>query len=155
MSLGAGFKFVDRDKDSDRDKDKAREKNRDLDRLLPGYKSKDKDDSSSRWKISEDISREVTGHFHSWTSMIEDSLCYVDAPATDTSSLVVSNENPQDGADSHRRTNATEQRKGPYQLLIKERMMGIYLAIYINRDIRNLIKGTYATLRCGQNNLLG
>lgn len=31
--------------------------------------------------------------------------------------------------------------KGPYELLIKERMMGIYLAVYINRDIKELVQG--------------
>ena len=30
---------------------------------------------------------------------------------------------------------------GPYELLTKERMMGIYLALYIHRDIRPLVEG--------------
>lgn len=33
------------------------------------------------------------------------------------------------------------ERKGPYELLIKERMMGLYLAIYIHRDIKHLVRG--------------
>ncbi len=31
--------------------------------------------------------------------------------------------------------------KGPYELPVKERMMGIYLAVYINRDIKGLVQG--------------
>ncbi|THH00088.1 hypothetical protein EW026_g2394 [Hermanssonia centrifuga] len=32
-------------------------------------------------------------------------------------------------------------RKGPYELLIKERMMGLYLAVFIKRDIKDLVRG--------------
>jgi len=31
---------------------------------------------------------------------------------------------------------------GPYTLLVKERLLGIYLAIYIHRDLKPLVKGT-------------
>ncbi|OCH90353.1 DNase I-like protein [Obba rivulosa] len=31
---------------------------------------------------------------------------------------------------------------GPYELLVKERMMGLYLAVFINRDIKHLVRGT-------------
>lgn len=34
-----------------------------------------------------------------------------------------------------RRVPSKDPRKGPYQLLVKERLMSIYLAIYIHRDI--------------------
>jgi hypothetical protein len=37
-----------------------------------------------------------------------------------------------------------EPKKGPYQLLVKERLMGIYLAIYVHRDLKPLIKGRRA-----------
>lgn len=37
-------------------------------------------------------------------------------------------------------------RKGPYELLVKERMMGIYLAVFIHRDIRDLVRGTYCDI---------
>ena len=31
---------------------------------------------------------------------------------------------------------------GPYELLTKERMMGVYLALYVHRDIRSLVEGS-------------
>ncbi|KAH9943712.1 DNase I-like protein [Amylocystis lapponica] len=34
------------------------------------------------------------------------------------------------------------QSVGPYELLTKERMMGLYLAVYINQDIKHLVQGT-------------
>lgn len=30
---------------------------------------------------------------------------------------------------------------GPYELAVKERMMGIYLAVYVHRDLKHLVKG--------------
>lgn len=33
------------------------------------------------------------------------------------------------------------QRLGPYELAHKERMMGIYLAVYVHRDVRHLVRG--------------
>ncbi|KAI0073686.1 hypothetical protein K474DRAFT_170948 [Panus rudis PR-1116 ss-1] len=32
--------------------------------------------------------------------------------------------------------------KGPYELLVKERMMGLYLAVFVHRDVKNLVRGT-------------
>lgn len=43
--------------------------------------------------------------------------------------------------DLNARMNA--RRKGPYQLLVKERMMGLYLAIFIHRDIKDLVRGEH------------
>jgi hypothetical protein len=34
-----------------------------------------------------------------------------------------------------------QKRTGPYQLLVKERLLGIYLAIYIHRDLKPFVKG--------------
>lgn len=39
-----------------------------------------------------------------------------------------------------------EPKKGPYQLLVKERLMGIYLAVYVHRDLKPLIKGRCALM---------
>jgi hypothetical protein len=41
------------------------------------------------------------------------------------------------------RSPSKEQKKGPYQLLVKERMMGIYLAVFIHRDLKPLVKGQH------------
>jgi hypothetical protein len=31
--------------------------------------------------------------------------------------------------------------KGPYEMLVKERLMGIYLAIFVHRDAKHLVRG--------------
>lgn len=45
--------------------------------------------------------------------------------------------------DLNARIDARTTYRGPYELLIKERMMGLYLAVYINRDIKGLVRGTF------------
>lgn len=40
-----------------------------------------------------------------------------------------------------RQKSSKDSRKGPYQLLIKERLMGIYMAIYIHRDLKPFVRG--------------
>ena len=34
-----------------------------------------------------------------------------------------------------------QARTGPYELLVKERLMGIYMAIYVHRDVRPFVQG--------------
>lgn len=38
---------------------------------------------------------------------------------------------------------------GPYELAVKERMMGIYLAVYVHRDVKPLLKGMYSGFHWG------
>ncbi|KAJ6544832.1 inositol polyphosphate phosphatase [Mycena vulgaris] len=117
MGLGAGFKLIDRERDRDADRGE-REKAKERDK---GY---DKE------------TRELPAHEGSgWTAMIEDWLCHGSRQTSPTPSDI-SVPKPLSA-----RT-APKERKGPYQLLIKERMMGLYLAIYIYRELRPLVKGT-------------
>ena len=38
---------------------------------------------------------------------------------------------------------APSMRVGSYVLAVKERMMGIYLAVYVHRDVEPLLQGEY------------
>ena len=127
MGLGAGFKLIDKDKDS------IKETERDRDHL------KETVDIANRWNVPEDNSEVVGHHPSGWTSMVEDWLCHAGGSHACKSSPL----SHPDGGSSPSISDSVkkEQRRGPYQLLIKERMMGIYLAVYINRDIRELIEG--------------
>lgn len=132
MGLGAGFKLIDKDKERERDRDK------DSDRARSSKVSLDKEDAKPR-KTPEELSHE---HAHpGWTSMVEDWLCHgggmrVSSPTTADISV------PKPLA----ARGPVKERKGPYQLLIKERMMGIYMAVYIHRDLRPLVRGTSVQL---------
>ncbi|KAK0449959.1 inositol polyphosphate phosphatase [Armillaria borealis] len=121
MGLGAGFKLIEKD-----DKDKER-----------SSKHSVKDDTVRSKKNVEDPPHEApTG----WTSMVEDWLCHGGSCCARVSSPTT-NDISMPKALSPRIT-SKEPRKGPYQLLIKERMMGIYLAVYIHRDLKSHVDGT-------------
>ncbi|KAJ7494584.1 inositol polyphosphate phosphatase [Mycena galericulata] len=128
MGLGAGFKLIDREKDRDADRaerEKAKERDKDYDR--PRSRLRD---------IYKDDAKDPPPHEGSgWTAMIEDWLCHGARHASPTTSDIsvpkpLSSRAPP------------KERKGPYQLLIKERMMGLYLAVYIHRELRPLVRGT-------------
>lgn len=124
MGLGAGFKLIDREKDRDADRgERERAKERDKDYDKPRSRLRDPE--------TKDPLHEGTG----WTAMIEDWLCHGSRHASPTPSDI-----SVPKALSARVT--PKERKGPYQLLIKERMMGLYLAIYIHRELRPLVRGT-------------
>ena len=40
--------------------------------------------------------------------------------------------------------------KGPYEMLVKERLMGIYIAIFVHRDARHLVLGASLSHSMGQ-----
>jgi hypothetical protein len=125
MGLGAGFKL------KDKEKEKEKENHRD-----------DKSDlSRHRSKHSLHESEKETKETPGWTQMIEDWLCNAaNSRARSTSSpgnTDISAPKPLQAT----RSVSKELKKGPYQLLVKERMMGIYLAVYVHRDVRSYIKG--------------
>ncbi|KAJ7032469.1 inositol polyphosphate phosphatase [Mycena alexandri] len=126
MGLGAGFKLIDRERDRDADRgerEKAKERDKDYDRPRSKLHKDDVKDSPSH---------EGTG----WTAMIEDWLCHGARQATSPTPSDIGGPKPLSARA------APKERKGPYQLLIKERMMGLYLAIYIHRELRPLVRGT-------------
>ena len=101
-------------------------------------------------------------HPYGWTSILED--WYVNgggaaqvSPAMHTSSQdgysptgylndsdVALYAKAKSTGDLNARINA--HKKGPYELLVKERMMGLYLAIFIHRDIRDLVRGVHCNV---------
>ncbi|KAJ7158921.1 inositol polyphosphate phosphatase [Mycena filopes] len=128
MGLGAGFKLIDRERDRDADRgerEKAKERDKNYDRPRSKLVKDDLKDSPSH---------DGTG----WTAMIEDWLCHgarqATSPTPTPSDIGVPKPLSARGP--------PKERKGPYQLLIKERMMGLYLAIYIHRELRPLVRGT-------------
>ncbi|KAG6820311.1 hypothetical protein H0H93_002398 [Arthromyces matolae] len=126
MGLGAGLnKLIDKDKDRE-----ARELERSRSR------HKDKDDPLRPRKSPED-------HQHheppsGWTMMLEDWFCQ--GSGTRASSPTVADIGFPKPLSP--RPQSKELKKGPYQLLAKERMMGIYLAIFVHRDVRPFVRGT-------------
>ena len=137
MGLGAGFKR------SDKDREKSKDSEKDLEKRKSKEKEKERTEDSKAPKEPKSSKQEDEGFLENpssgWTSMVEDWLCY-------GGGLCSRNGSPNTGdigvpRPLIRQKSAREPRKGPYQLLIKDRLMGIYLAIYIHRDLKPLVQG--------------
>ncbi|KAF8199503.1 inositol polyphosphate phosphatase [Pholiota molesta] len=127
--LGAGFKILDKDRD------KSKEFDKEFDRASSKTKEKDKHDDSKSHKQDDDLEGPPSG----WTSMVEDWLCNGSAGCCRTGSPTTADVGfPRP---LMRQKSSKDSRKGPYQLLIKERLMGIYMAIYIHRDLKPFVRG--------------
>ncbi len=123
MALGAGFKLNNKDNSRSRHS------------LLP-----DPDESINRKSAEADLMSptfdKTHDHHHppsSWSSILENWYCHPPdvGPPTATAS------------DPNLKTQHEIQRVGPYELLIKERMMGLYLAIFIHREARPFVRGNF------------
>jgi hypothetical protein len=86
-----------------------------------------------------------------WTAILEDWLSHAggsnsESPSAGVNKPCRADVEPQGfvAPNLKRRisTKAAVSRKGPYEILIKERMMGLYLAVYIHREIKHLVQGT-------------
>lgn len=136
MGLGAGFKLKDF-KDKERDKENIRDNKDKGEKHKLKQKDKDKDD--------EDLSLDIYAP-SGWTSILEDWLC----SGTKSSNLFTAGASSSPPFPPPKQLSTCdfpecvvgkEQWKGLYQPLIKHRMMGLYLTVYIHRDIRTLVRG--------------
>ncbi|KIK62393.1 hypothetical protein GYMLUDRAFT_41829 [Collybiopsis luxurians FD-317 M1] len=141
MGLGAGFKLIeDRDKD---EKPRSSKHNHGPESL------------KSKKSSLDDYNQENLTHHTGWTSMVEDWLCHGGsmARATSPSTSEISIPKPLSPRTVFKDQTA---KKGPYQLLCKERLLGIYLAVYVHRDIKPLVESAYRNqhiFSCGLLNL--
>ncbi len=144
MGLSAGFKWHDRDKEKDKGKDieKAEGRGKEPQNVERSKSRRDKEET--RRKKDEDISQEPSG----WTAMCEDWLCHCGGLGLRNGSPTVADVSSPKPL--MRRVPSKESRRGPYQLLTKERLMGIYLAVYIHRDIQSLVKGAILSPKIGE-----
>lgn len=127
MALGAGFKL-------NKEKDISRSRHS----LLPV----DADESIHRKSAEADLMSPTDKsyeHHHppsSWSSVLEN--WYSHSPAAGFNGAAAS--------DLNLKTSHEVQRMGPYELLTKERMMGLYLAVFIHRDAKPLVQGRVTLL---------
>ncbi|CAA7265565.1 unnamed protein product [Cyclocybe aegerita] len=128
MGLGAGFKILD-----NKDREKSREGEKEHDKGKDKTKDKDRVDEA---QTEETAPENPTA---GWTSMVEDWLCHGGGYTSRTNSPSTTDVGLPRPLMRHKSTK--ESRKGPYQLLIKERLMGIYLAIYVHRDVKPFVRG--------------
>ncbi|KAI9440125.1 DNase I-like protein [Lactarius indigo] len=138
FKLGSGDKDKDKEKDKDKDRDKEKEKDRETDVHEPS-------ELLGERRISKSDHEEPVPHTSGWTSILEDFFVHGLPIVGPGARAKEKSSHPDLGraylnADPKRRPVAGT--KGPYEMLVKERMMGIYLAIFVHRDAKHLVRGT-------------
>ncbi|TDL25516.1 DNase I-like protein [Rickenella mellea] len=154
MAIGAGLKKRDKEKAKEKVKSprsKHKEKFRGRDKDTDVVPLDDDSDSPLAPLFPENPSHHHLGVPTGWTSMLENwfgsglpslphnssstSLPLAPEPDVDPGLLLQPNDTPRKSSDNN-------QPMGPYKLLLKERMMGLYLAVFIHRDVQHLVRGT-------------
>lgn len=130
MGLGAGFKLME-----DKDKEEKIRSSKHSHSHSESIKSK-------RSTSMDDSAQETLGHNTGWTAMVEDWLCHGGAAAR-ASSPTTSDISVPKQLSPRVISKELTMKKGPYQLLCKERLLGIYLAMYIHRDLKPFVESTY------------
>ncbi|OBZ72330.1 inositol polyphosphate 5-phosphatase [Grifola frondosa] len=126
MALGAGFKLKDKDKDKE------------LSRSSHSLRVQDLEEAFHRRSYENDPTSPHENSHHppsGWSSILEDWYCNSAGGAKTGRALNAFASDPT-------LNNGGTPRTSPYELLSKERMMGLYLAVYIHRDVKHLVKGT-------------
>ncbi|KAF5367443.1 hypothetical protein D9758_003808 [Tetrapyrgos nigripes] len=125
MGLGASFKLIDKE---DRDREDK-----------PRSSKHHKEDGLKPKKSYDSIPYEGQHPPSGWTSMTEDWLCHGGACSRVFSPSVSDISIPKPLSP---RLPGKEPKRGPYQLLCKDRLLGIYLAVYVHRDLRSFVEDT-------------
>ncbi|EMD33400.1 hypothetical protein CERSUDRAFT_118002, partial [Gelatoporia subvermispora B] len=165
-------KSKDKDKDDDKenrdldsidpDRPRSRQRERphspddlgkDLEKLRADACSKD-DDALGTGKAQEFdaqglLTRSNTSHHAApgWSSILEDWFCGPQPKLQSTGLALASANAVRSNLDVPTPVAPGEVEPwtatvGPYELLVKERMMGLYLAVFVLRDVKHLVRGT-------------
>ena len=141
LGLGAGFKLGSGDKEKEKDRERDKDKDKDPDNV---EQEPPEPLIENRGPKVEQRDEEPAPHTSGWTSILEDffvhGMTVVDpsARAKDKGSQSELGRSHSTGDIRHRLKVGT---RGPYEMLIKERLMGIYLAIFVHRDAKHLVRG--------------
>ncbi|KZT29956.1 DNase I-like protein, partial [Neolentinus lepideus HHB14362 ss-1] len=133
LGLGAGLKLKDKSKE---EKEKEREKEKLLEtQMLAGH-------PPSGWtSVLEDWFCNGNGTGLATMAVSESAPSHTQAPEADVQMVMKPPTRSLSTGDIAVRVKKGGQ-KGPYELVAKERLMGIYLAVYAHRDVKPLVKGS-------------
>ncbi|KAI5115634.1 hypothetical protein M0805_008636 [Coniferiporia weirii] len=143
IPLGLGASFRHKDKEKHKDGEKAHRKGK-------GKDGKDIEDpfdpegsppnNSSNPTTDSNSTSGASGPTSGWSWILEEWFCRGLGQRSDHSGTSSASElyNTQTSAST---STSTEPSTGPYELLAKERLMGIYMAVFIYRDLKPLVRG--------------
>ena len=134
--LGAGFKLGSGDREREKDKE-HKDKDRDQDTV-------EQEPEPLVEKRGPKSDEEPVPHTSGWTSVLEDFLVH-GIPFVGHSAHTKDKGSQPDLGRSYSTGDIKRRPKtgtrGPYEILVKERLMGIYLAIFVHRDAKHLVRG--------------
>ena|SRR6267154_1316641 len=141
LGLGAGFKLGsgDKEKEKDRERDKDKDKDPDNVELEPPEPL-----IENRGPKVEQRDEEPVPHTSGWTSILEDFFVHgmtVVGPSARAKDKGSQSELGRSYSANDIRRRPKTGTRGPYEMLVKERLMGIYLAIFVHRDAKHLVRG--------------
>jgi hypothetical protein len=165
LGLGAGFKINDKErhrKDKDKLKDRDRERADDEDKdERERYRDGLRELQQRLLKEQEEECNHHTQASTGWTAVLESWFCHGEPLPLEpgVKPVVRRKDTPPpeilerafSTGDIRRRPAApatqgffvpSRERRGPYEMLVKERMMGLYLIVFVHRDARHLVQGT-------------
>jgi hypothetical protein len=141
LGLGAGFKLGSGDKEKEKDKERDKDKDRDHDNV---EQEPPEPLIEKRGPKSEQRDEELVPHTSGWTSILEDFFAHgmsVVGPSSRTKDKNSQSDLGRSYSTGDIRRRLKTGPRGPYELLVKERLMGIYLAVFVHRDAKHLVLG--------------
>ncbi|KAH9848408.1 DNase I-like protein [Lenzites betulinus] len=123
MAFGAGFKLNNKDNSRSRHS------------LLPADPDESLHRKSGETDLLSPTGDKLHDHHHplsSWSSVLENWYCQP----------LITGPNGAVASEPNLKGPHEIQRIGPYELLVKERMMGLYLAVFVHREAKPLVQGT-------------
>ena len=134
----------------DKDKGRNKEKDKDKDRETDGHETFR---PPGERRIRKSDPEEPVPHTSGWTSILEDFFVHgraVVEPGTRAKDKASYSDSWRVDSNSDTAGCPVTRTKGPYEMLVKERLMGIYIAIFVHRDAKHLVLGASLSHSIGQ-----
>lgn len=148
LGLGAGFKLGSGDKDKEKDREYDKDKDKDSDNA---EQEPPEPPIEKRGPKVEQRDEDPLPHTSGWTSILEDFFVH-GMPVVGPSARAKDKGSQSELTRSYSANDVKRRPKtgtrGPYEMLVKERLMGIYLAIFVHRDAKHLVRSASILTYC-------
>jgi hypothetical protein len=139
LGLGAGFKLGSGEKEKEKDRERDKDKDPDNVEQEPPEPLIEK-----RGPKVEQRDEEPVPHTSGWTSILEDYFVHgmtVVGPSARAKDKGSQSELGRSYSANDIKRRPKTGTRGPYEMLVKERLMGTYLAVFVHRDAKHLVRG--------------
>jgi len=148
LGLGAGFKLGSGEKEKEKDRECDKDKDKDPDHV---EQEPPEPLIEKRGPKVEQRDEEPVPHTSGWTSILEDFFVHgmtVVGPSARAKDKGSQTELGRSSSANDIRRRPKIGTRGPYEMLVKERLMGIYLAVFVHRDAKHLVQSASTPTHC-------